>query len=176
MRIQLVARCFLLVLLPLLTGCATMFRGTTETIRVQTTPAGQRVSYEQVEVGDDETVTVRKRFTPPRFSIGGEGERREVGLRITPDPWLLGDTALLIPFIIPGVIAFGVDFGTGAWRDLDDEQRVRVAGTRAAPEVVPPPPSAVPPNKPATPGSKTKVDPEKKPRNPAKTKPHPITP
>lgn len=31
-------------------------------------------------------------------------------------PWLLGDALLLIPGIVPGVIAFAVDFGTGAWR------------------------------------------------------------
>ncbi len=31
-------------------------------------------------------------------------------------PWLIGDALLLIPFLIPGVIAFCVDFGTGAWK------------------------------------------------------------
>ena len=31
-------------------------------------------------------------------------------------PWILGDALLLIPGIVPGVIAFAVDFGTGAWR------------------------------------------------------------
>jgi hypothetical protein len=31
-------------------------------------------------------------------------------------PWLIGDALLLLPGIIPGVIAFAVDFGTGAWR------------------------------------------------------------
>lgn len=30
--------------------------------------------------------------------------------------WLVGDALLLIPGIVPGVIAFVVDFGTGAWR------------------------------------------------------------
>ena len=30
-------------------------------------------------------------------------------------PWLIGDALLLIPGVIPGVIAFCVDFGTGAW-------------------------------------------------------------
>ena len=30
-------------------------------------------------------------------------------------PWLVGDALLLIPGVIPGVIAFCVDFGTGAW-------------------------------------------------------------
>ena len=31
-------------------------------------------------------------------------------------PWLIGDALLLLPGVVPGVIAFAVDFGTGAWR------------------------------------------------------------
>ncbi len=31
-------------------------------------------------------------------------------------PWLIGDALLLIPGIVPGVIAFVVDFATGEWR------------------------------------------------------------
>ena len=31
-------------------------------------------------------------------------------------PWLVGDAVLLLPGVVPGVIAFAVDFGTGAWR------------------------------------------------------------
>jgi len=34
-------------------------------------------------------------------------------------PWLLGDAGLLLLGIVPGVIAFIVDFGTGAWRHAD---------------------------------------------------------
>ncbi|UCC28965.1 MAG: hypothetical protein JSU86_12265 [Phycisphaerales bacterium] len=34
-------------------------------------------------------------------------------------PWLLGDAGLLLLGVIPGVIAFIVDFGTGAWRHAD---------------------------------------------------------
>ena len=30
-------------------------------------------------------------------------------------PWLVGDAALLLLGIIPGVVAFVVDFSTGAW-------------------------------------------------------------
>ena len=37
-------------------------------------------------------------------------------------PWLWGDAGLLLLGIVPGVLAFGVDFGTGAWRHLDDDQ------------------------------------------------------
>jgi hypothetical protein len=31
-------------------------------------------------------------------------------------PWLAADFALLLAGVVPGVIALGVDFGTGAWR------------------------------------------------------------
>ena len=31
-------------------------------------------------------------------------------------PWLIGDALLLIPGIVPGVIAFVVDLGTGEYR------------------------------------------------------------
>ena len=31
-------------------------------------------------------------------------------------PWLIGDALLLIPGVVPGVIAFIVDFSTGAWQ------------------------------------------------------------
>jgi len=31
-------------------------------------------------------------------------------------PWLIGDALLLIPGIVPGVIAFVVDFGTGEYQ------------------------------------------------------------
>lgn len=34
-------------------------------------------------------------------------------------PWLAADFALLLAGVVPGVIALGVDFGTGAWRHED---------------------------------------------------------
>ena len=34
-------------------------------------------------------------------------------------PWLVGDALLLLPGIVPGVVAFIVDFSTGAWRHDD---------------------------------------------------------
>ena len=52
--------------------------------------------------------------------------------------WLVGDALLLIPGIVPGVIAFVVDFGTGAWRhdsypetaDRSDDEEVALANDR----------------------------------------------
>ena len=38
------------------------------------------------------------------------------------DPWLFGSMALVIVFVIPGIVATAIDFATGAWKKLDDEQ------------------------------------------------------
>ena len=46
-------------------------------------------------------------------------------------PWLLGDAALLLLGIVPGVIAFIVDFGTGAWQHQGETQ-VRTASDEVA--------------------------------------------
>ncbi len=53
-----------------------------------------------------------------RSSVSGERVRSSSHCAGAGDtcPWLLGDALLLIPGIVPGVIAFAVDFGTGAWR------------------------------------------------------------
>lgn len=53
------------------------------------------------------TLAHRNRPTDSRMHCDGGGEYC---------PWLIGDALLLIPGIVPGVIAFIVDFGTGEWR------------------------------------------------------------
>ena len=37
------------------------------------------------------------------------------------DPWLFGSMALVLLFVIPGLVATGVDFATGAWKKLDTD-------------------------------------------------------
>lgn len=53
-------------------------------------------------------------------------------------PWLIGDAVLLVPFILPGVVAFIVDFGTGAWRHDEfpqpPEEEAAVATTETTTE------------------------------------------
>ena len=53
-----------------------------------------------------------------RSSVSGQGVRTtsNCGGQGGACPWLIGDALLLLPGIVPGVIAFAVDFGTGAWR------------------------------------------------------------
>ena len=45
-------------------------------------------------------------------------------------PWLVGDALLLIPFLIPGVIAFIVDFSTGEWKHGEYGGEVRTASSK----------------------------------------------
>ncbi len=42
-------------------------------------------------------------------------------------PWLAGDAAWLLAGVIPGVVAFIVDFGSGAWKHHEEEPFVRTA-------------------------------------------------
>lgn len=56
------------------------------------------------------TIAHRHSYSPPNSS------KQTCQLDSTPCPWLVGDALLLIPGIIPGVIAFIVDFSTGEWR------------------------------------------------------------
>ncbi len=107
-------------------GCATMFRGTSQNVQVVTDPAGRDVQFRGQQVGHGDLVFVNKDYKTPTFDIGNDYSTVPVQLSYDPDPWLLGDAALLIPFVVPGVIAFGVDFATGAWRKLHPQQIVHV--------------------------------------------------
>ena len=53
-----------------------------------------------------------------RSSAGGQRERSTVDCNGEGDvcPWLLGDAGLLLLGVVPGVIAFIVDFSTGAYQ------------------------------------------------------------
>ncbi len=38
------------------------------------------------------------------------------------DPWVIGSVALIVVFVIPGVIATAVDFATGAWKKFEYDE------------------------------------------------------
>jgi hypothetical protein len=146
--------------LPLL-GCATMFSGTTQTVTVVTQPPGKSVYYNGVEIKDGERVTIQKRFQTPQFNIGGSRRPILVDMTYNPDPLIIGDGVLLIFWLVPGLIAGGVDAGTGAWRQLDDQQIVYISDAVSASvisslktddEATPAPPAAEPTPK-ATPAA-----------------------
>ena len=48
-------------------------------------------------------------------------------------PWLVGDALLLLPGVVPGVVAFAVDVGTGAW---DHDAHVVTASSKTKARVV----------------------------------------
>jgi hypothetical protein len=108
------------------TGCGTIFNGRSQAVRIMTTPRDRTVSYERVKLKDGDVISVRKQFATPQFNVGTDRRPVLVDMQYNPDPWLIGDAALLLVFIVPGVVALGVDFGTGAWRDLDNPQHVYV--------------------------------------------------
>ena len=113
-------------------GCATMFRGTSETVTVKTNPPGQSVYYRGNKISDGERVTVRKGFKAPRFNVGAARSPHMTSMSYDPDVWVVGDVAWLLLGILPGLIAGGVDMGTGAWRDLDERQVVHVPERQVA--------------------------------------------
>jgi hypothetical protein len=151
----------------LLSGCATIVHGRTQTVRVTTDPPGRIVRYEGARVIDGESLTVRKQFKTPQFTLGPGEDAPTVEMGYSPSVWILGDAALALFFIIPGLIAGGVDAATGAWRYLDDPQVVtfpHATGRSAEPaaddaETAPEP---EPPPEP-TPAPTRKVAPDPKP-------------
>lgn len=106
------------------TGCATIFSGTSQTVRVVTTPPGKTVYYQGMSLKDGQMFTVQKHFREPQFNVGTTTRPIMTPMNYDPDPWLIGDAALFLLGILPGVVALGVDFGTGSWRNLNDPQNV----------------------------------------------------
>ena len=107
-------------------GCAAVFRGTSQTVLIQTIPAGRSVLFKGMKVADGELLTVRKELGVSKINVGTPGRPIMVDLSYKIDPWLIGDAGLLILFVVPGAVALGVDFGMGTWQLLDDPQRVYV--------------------------------------------------
>lgn len=114
--------------LNLSTECAAIFNGTSQNVRVVTSPPGKQVYYKGMRIQDGEVLTVQKKFREPQFNVGTPSRPVMYTMHYDPDAWLIGDVVLLLFFFIPGVAALCVDFGTGAWRNLDDPQHIHVVG------------------------------------------------
>jgi len=122
---RVVAALFLTTLVPL-GGCAAVFSGTSQTVRVVTRPEGGSVLYEGRRIEDGQSITVSKKFAAPQFNVGDAERPLMVEMGYSMDPWVLGDGAMLFVFVVPGLVGGGVDLGTGAWRKLDDPQIVNL--------------------------------------------------
>lgn len=108
------------------TGCATILREKTQSVTVATIPKGKSVFYNGVEIDDGGAITIERRFDQPKFYLGQSGTPVSTPVTYDPDLWLIGDAGLLFLGVVPGVIALGVDFGSGAWRKFHDRQQVIV--------------------------------------------------
>ena len=108
-------------------GCAAIFRGTSETVTISTEPPGGEIHYQGQRVSDGGTIRVQKGFDVPTVDAGVLGAPRLVAMTYDPDPLLIADVALLFFGLVPGAIALGVDWLSGAWRNLDDRQIFHVA-------------------------------------------------
>lgn len=113
------------------TGCSTIFSGSSQTVLVTTAPAGRTVYYEGMPVRDGEYLVVQKRFEAPQMNIGNDERQYLVPMAYGPDPWLIGDAVLMFVFLVPGLVAVGVDLGTGSWRKLESPQRFHVGAISA---------------------------------------------
>jgi len=113
-------------------GCATLFSGREQTVTVRTRPAGGSVLYQGQRIEDGRAVTLRKEQKTPRFDVGAPDRPHYVDVTYQADLWLIGDAALLLLGVIPGLIAFGVDAATGAWRNIDAEQEIALPSAAAA--------------------------------------------
>jgi len=122
LRCKLIAIILILTMFIFTTGCCTMFGDGSQTVTVKTVPQGKMVQYKGVKIHDSGTVYIKKESKLPQFYIGGKEGYYFVDLDYDPNLWLIGDGALLLLGIIPGLIGFGVDFLTGSWRDFDNPQ------------------------------------------------------
>ncbi|MFH0794538.1 MAG: hypothetical protein V2A74_10965, partial [bacterium] len=72
-------------------GCAAMFRGSTQTVRIVTQPEGKTIRYEGLKLKDGDSVAVKKHFDVPRFDVGTDRRPHPVDMDYDPDLWLVGD-------------------------------------------------------------------------------------
>lgn len=170
----------IIVLLTPTWGCALIVSQRKQTVRVNTTPPGRTVTIDGTAVKDGQSFTIKKDFKAAEANIGSANRPTNVELKYNPDVWLVGDAALLLFFVLPGLIALGVDFGSGAWRAYQDPQ-ILVLSESSSPEVDPkaaqPPPP--PEEKKAPPKPPAKSPPKPKPTKPSETpvpEPSPIQP
>jgi hypothetical protein len=108
------------------TGCALMFEDNLHTVRVVTQPNGRTVYFNGTAYNDGQTVVIDHDLETPRFNVGTPGSPRFQEIDYSVSPWLIGDGVLLVFFVIPGLVAFGVDMLSGAWRIPEDPQVVYV--------------------------------------------------
>lgn len=107
-------------------GCATLVEGRTQRVQVITNPRGGKVTYQGLEVKDGDFIFIHRQQDPPHVEVNGV----PVQLEYDPSPWLLADAGLLVIYIVPGLVALGVDFFTGCWRHFSEPAVVYVPSAK----------------------------------------------
>ena len=117
------------------TGCAAIMRGRSQKVRLQVSPEDRTLGFENRRVRDGSRIRLDKEWRLQQLWFRGETN----GFRHTPtyhlDPWLIADSLLLLFGIIPGAVALGVDFGTGAWRQFRSSQLIWIPHDVDAPPI-----------------------------------------
>lgn len=161
-------------------GCALLVNKQKQQIQINTNPPGRTIYIKGSPVKDGQSFTISKQFEAAEANVGTASRPTNVELKFDPDPWIIGDIALFIPFIIPGIIGLAVDIGGGTWRKYRDPQILMVPES-AAPIVEPKPAESTPApevKKPA-PKAPSKTPAKPKPSKPAEApapEPSPIQP
>lgn len=118
-----VALLLLAVLCPAWSGCAAVFRGTTQKVDVRASTEGGFVWHEGRKVHGGDVIVIQKKAQQEYFKIGEE-ERgaKKVPMTYSLDPIIFFNIIGFFVFFVPGVVGFAVDFGTGAWREYHSPQ------------------------------------------------------
>lgn len=108
-----------LLLLALAPGCATVVSGRTQTLRIESTPAGARVRRNGVTLGRTPCEVELPRFAESELVIAREGYApRTVEVERAINSAVFLDLPLLLIGVLPGVAALTVDATTGAIFEL----------------------------------------------------------
>jgi hypothetical protein len=133
-------------------GCASVSRGTTETISVATTPSGAEATVSGLEAPTICTTPcafVAKRNADITVTIAKEGYETQV-VPLTKDIPTTGAAGFAGNLLLGGVVGMGVDAATGAALDHKPNP---VIVTLQPNKPAPPPPRAVKPRKKPAPTS-----------------------
>ena len=119
---RIVQEIMVLLVLPGISGCATIISGTSQQVSFTSEPSGARVT-----VGDKKVITPatldlsRSNFYVVQFSKDGY-HTAEVALRQEENMMVFVNIGLYAAAIIPGIVALMIDVATGAQWKLDPEK------------------------------------------------------
>lgn len=113
------------------TGCATLIKGTSKNVVFLVYPEDGTVYYQGRPVRDGDSVTVNKSLrSENQVNVGTRERPINMELKRDLEPWFIGSCALVLLFVIPGVVAIAVDLITGAALDPHTTQNFNVVVPR----------------------------------------------